>query len=179
MALIVEDGTGKSDAESYASVADAAAQLIYHQDESKWAVLTADQKEDALRAASEYLDLRYRWYGQVVNDTQALQWPRTRVYNSHGVLLKAGVVPVEVKKAACYLAVTSNVEEGLYNIAYETGAVKQYFTDGLNLLFDPKTTEAAQIRGKRLVHLELLLKNLGTFVDVNWIEVDKTTVVKA
>lgn len=177
MSLVVEDGTGLSYSESYISVAEADTLLIANRGEAEWLALTQGAKEDALRAATEFLDIRYRWYGQTKFAEQALQWPRTKVYNSKGRIFE-GTVPKEVKKATADLAVAAVVESGLYNVVLETGALKQYFTDGLNVIFDPKTTGDAQLRGKRLVEIELLLKNMGTFIDVDWIEEDKTTVVR-
>jgi hypothetical protein len=75
MALIVEDGTGLANAESYISVADAD---TYHTDRSNaaWALLTTAAKESALRDATEYIDSYYQFGGYRKTDTQALDWPR-------------------------------------------------------------------------------------------------------
>lgn len=177
MPLRVEDGTGFANAESYVSVVEADALLSFHPSGSAWvAALTAD-KEEALKAATEFVDFRWRWYGQVKTDVQALQWPRTKVLNSKGRWMVPGEIPEELKKATAYLAVTAVVETSLSELVRETGAVKQYFTDGLNVLFDPKTTEAAAIMGKRLIELELLLKNMGVFSDVEWVNNNRMSVV--
>lgn len=177
MSLIVEDGTGYPNAEAYTSVSEADLLMAGLSKATLWSAQEDSVKEAAIRAATEFLDVRYRWYGQALSNEQKLQWPRTTVYNSKGSPVRA-VVPDEVKKATIYLAVCAIEEGDLTNLIHETGAVKQYFTDGLNLMFDPKTTEAAQLRGKRRVDLELLLRNLGTFVDQPWIEEDKTTVTR-
>ena len=64
MSLIVEDGTGKSNAESYISVADAD---TYHsnRDNTDWAALTTAEKERLLRIATDYMVAVYRlrWDG--------------------------------------------------------------------------------------------------------------------
>lgn len=177
MALRVEDGTGFVDAEAYVSVAEVSTLLSFHPDESTWTPLTVEQKEDAIKAATEFLDMRWRWYGQVKTDVQALQWPRTKVLNSKGRWMVPGEIPEELRKAVAYLAVTAVKEVRLNEVVRETGAIKQYFTDGLNVLFDPKTTEAASIVGKRLVELELLLKNMGVFTTVDWVATDRRSVV--
>lgn len=76
MALIVEDGTGMPDADSYLSVVAADA---YHAavGNAVWQPLPAADKEAALRRATQYLDTRYRWRGEPLTTTQALAWPRT------------------------------------------------------------------------------------------------------
>lgn len=77
MSLIVEDGTGLSNAESYASVADADA---YHLSMGNTAWTGAEQlKEKALRRATQYLDAWYRFRGERLLLTQSLEFPRVGV----------------------------------------------------------------------------------------------------
>jgi hypothetical protein len=75
MALIVEDGSGRVDAESYLSVAAAD---TYHAafGNSAWTGAEVAVKEAALRRATQYLDARYAWAGEPLTQTQALAWPR-------------------------------------------------------------------------------------------------------
>lgn len=115
MTLIVEDGTGKADAESYISVADASA---YHtaRGNAAWAALASDTlREQALRRATDYMLQRYRkrWGGYRYGATQALDWPRSFVYLEpfvHGAvgtypyLVADNIVPTEVKNACAELA---------------------------------------------------------------------------
>ena len=81
--MIVEDGTGKADAESYLSVADADS---YHtaRANSAWADVAEPTKEAALRYATDYLDGTYRWRGEIKEETQALGWPRDGAYDDEG-----------------------------------------------------------------------------------------------
>lgn len=78
MALVVEDGTARADAEAYISVADADAYFAARGN-TAWAALTEDAKEQALRRATDYMQAVYgpRWRGEPVTATQALDWPRT------------------------------------------------------------------------------------------------------
>lgn len=103
MALIVEDGAGRADAESYVSVEDADA---YHQKRGNagWADEEA-AKEAALRRATEYLDGAYRtrWLGQAATPTQALAWPRAFARVGQGYL-HSDAVPVAVVRACCEAA---------------------------------------------------------------------------
>lgn len=80
MALIVEDGTGKTDSESYASVAQAD---DYHAKRNNvlWADLSLPEKEAALRKATDYIEQTYygRFAGYRNREFQALDWPRAYV----------------------------------------------------------------------------------------------------
>jgi hypothetical protein len=78
MPLVVEDGTGLANSESYISVADA---TTYHANRGNaaWAALASDTvREQKLRLATEYLSDKYRlrWKGTRVTATQALDFPR-------------------------------------------------------------------------------------------------------
>lgn len=80
MALIVEDGTGLAAADSYVSVADADA---YHtaMGNAAWASATSDEKEVALRRATQYMDTIFQYRGERLFPTvQALEWPRDSHY---------------------------------------------------------------------------------------------------
>lgn len=100
MALIVEDGTGLTTAESYASVADA---TTYHASfgNTDWAASTTGEQEIALRKATAYLDQVYSdsWIGNRKTAEQALDWPRVYAYDTDGYLIDDDVVPIQVKKA--------------------------------------------------------------------------------
>ncbi|WP_321991525.1 DnaT-like ssDNA-binding protein [Marispirochaeta aestuarii] len=82
MALIVEDGTGLPDAQSYISVTDAD---VYHaaRGNSVWVDADQDSKEASLILATEYLDGKYgkRWLGTRLTSSQALDWPRTNIFD--------------------------------------------------------------------------------------------------
>ena len=76
MALSVEDGTGRADAESYCSVAEATS---YHNKRAKGDAWDAvEDKEAALRNATDYMLAVYRplWIGSRLKYQQSLDWPR-------------------------------------------------------------------------------------------------------
>ena len=112
MTLIVEDGSGKSDSESYISVADAS---NYHtvRGNTAWAALTTDAlREAALRRATDYMRQAYRsrWQGYKVNEDQALDWPRYDV-EVEGYAIDSDIVPTEVKNACAELALKASAAE--------------------------------------------------------------------
>lgn len=101
----VEDGTGKTDAESYASVADADAYLS-SRGMSNWSVLQDTDKEQALRRATDYMIAEYRpkWLGRRKSAVQALDWPRLGVILDDVGVIPSNFVPREVVKACIELA---------------------------------------------------------------------------
>ena len=123
MAIVVEDGTAKADAETYISVADAD---TYHSNRANtaWAALSTPNKEAALRKAADYMlqVYRLRWKGSRVTGTQALDWPRNFVVRDdfesstlNGAQIIGGrqyypsdEVPVEIQRATAELALKSS-----------------------------------------------------------------------
>lgn len=78
MALIVEDGTGLVDANTFAPLAEADAFLALR-GVTAWAVATVAAREVALINASEYVSDAYQWIGARSVEAQALAWPRTAI----------------------------------------------------------------------------------------------------
>jgi len=75
MTLIIEDGTGKSDAESYASAAD----LVMYAGKFGVTIPTEVPAQEALlRRAALAMD-GLKWKGRKTNSEQALSWPRREV----------------------------------------------------------------------------------------------------
>lgn len=108
MSIIVEDGTGRSDAECYISEADAD---TYHtaRGNTDWTNATTPQKEQALRKGADFMIQRYRlqWSGYQLNSTQALDWPRSYVKRPGRwpqYYERSDQVPVEVARANAELA---------------------------------------------------------------------------
>lgn len=113
MSLIVEDGTGKSTAESYISVADASTYFTARA-VTAWAALATDAlREAALRKATEYMTAAYRnrWQGQrTIPTVQALCWPRVGV-TVENVYVDSTSVPEEIKRACAELALKAATAE--------------------------------------------------------------------
>jgi hypothetical protein len=113
MSLVVEDGTARSDSESYISVSDAD---DYHakRGNTAWAgVAQVSDKEALLRKATEFMigAYRQRWMGYRAKSTQALDWPRYEVpmpdavmNNQYMAFYPYNEVPVVVQRACAELA---------------------------------------------------------------------------
>lgn len=107
MTLIVEDGTGVSGAESYASVAVADAYFAARTHlaaYTTWDAASTAFKEGSLREASSFLDATYSAYYRGIRQgrVQGLLWPRTEAKDDAGYDLP--VLPSELVSAACELA---------------------------------------------------------------------------
>jgi hypothetical protein len=109
MALIVEDGTGKADAESYLTVADFKAYC-----DARGIPYTGKgdpEIEQKLRIATGYIDTVERYKGSRVKDTQSLEFPRDGLTDWGGLVVTG--VPGRVKQACAELAFKA-FSENLY-----------------------------------------------------------------
>lgn len=122
MALVVEDGTGKADAESYISVADANARATAF-GTTAWTGTDA-AKEAALRRATAHMEQSYRerWKGTRLLRAQALSWPRYGV-EVDGYTVDSNIVPADVANACADLAVRALTET--LNADLERGVVRE------------------------------------------------------
>ena len=148
MALIVEDGTGLSTAESYVSVTEA---TTFHAArgvaDALWADLDTDVKEAALRKACDYMVQTYRgrWKGFMKSQTQALDWPRYYVFPDPAFVyaLASDSVPVLVKNACCALALKATTTVLLDDIT-ATGAVIHEQVGPLSVNYEPNGQRTAR-----------------------------------
>lgn len=96
MALTVEE-------DAYIDIAYANAYWDNRDDNVGWVANATDsEKEAAIRWATEELDTRYRWVGEVESFSQSLNWPRVNAYDRQGRYLQG--IPSAVEKATAYLA---------------------------------------------------------------------------
>lgn len=105
--FIVEDGTGKSDANALITTAEADGIMANYGDSADWkAASDGDdgEKAHAIREATRYLNFHYTWLSYKTLGTQACQWPRFEVYDEDGYSVDSDVIPERVKEACAYLA---------------------------------------------------------------------------
>ena len=152
MTIIVENGTGLSNAESYASVAFAdayfAARMTGSWDSSD------SHKEMLLRVATEHIDAFYgqRFKGTRGSITQALQWPRVGVFVD-GYELESDVIPIDIQRACCEFAYQANTTSLAPNLTQ--GIVREKI-DVIEVEYDtnsrrlPQFTKAASLLAKYL-----------------------------
>jgi len=118
--IIVEDGTGKADANSYVTLAEANSFFDTVPLTNTWASKTDDQKTRLCIAATRMLDACFSWTGFKINATMALQWPRNlsrdpNVYagvfyrnpNTFlGQYYDPSKIPAQIKNATCQLIIS-------------------------------------------------------------------------
>ena len=129
--LVVEDGTGKWDAEAFCTVTYADDYHLRRGGPTIWSGLSTAKKEAALRRATDYMEeeFRARWLGSRAKIDQALSWPRWDVehvdYRLFGSQWTAHVgwdrVPDIVKKANAQLA----LKAASGPLSNDTGRLKQ------------------------------------------------------
>ena len=102
--MIVEDGTGKPDANSYASVAFADAYFAARNG-AAWALLGTPEKEANLIQATDYIEATYgqSWKGNKATAEQSLTWPRKYVVID-GFDVASNHIPPVLMNAVCELA---------------------------------------------------------------------------
>lgn len=117
--LIVEDGTGKEDANTFINLYDANAYFDARINNDAWLLADEDKRSRSLAQASRILSQYVKWLGWKTNENQALAFPRygicydgDRYYNcvdwwltTEGVYsLPSDKIPKEIKEAQCELA---------------------------------------------------------------------------
>ena len=172
MALIVEDGTGKPDAESYISVAEA---TTYHSDRGNaaWALLASDTaREQLLRKSTEYMVQAYRlrWLGSRTTDAQRLDWPRAWValrdspspYAASPGYVANNVVPSEVKAACAELALSASTGALAPNIGRTKSEVQ---VGEIAVKYDETSSEYTRYRAVDMM-LGIYLNGSGAMVNL-------------
>ena len=136
--IIVEDGTAKTDSNSYVSEAEA---LLYHSNmgNSEWASATDEQRQVALIRGTKALDGNYRarWKGvQYDYPNQALEFPRSGIVVK-GVSLGVNVIPENLKEACCECALRELASKGSMTPDLQRGGeVKKVKADTVSIEFE-------------------------------------------
>lgn len=98
--IIVEDGTGKVDANSYVSVAEADTYFT-DRGETGWTGETTTNKEIALILATDYIEVvfgtQFKGNIEFPDTPQALSFPRLNLYDADGLIVEG--VPENLKRA--------------------------------------------------------------------------------
>lgn len=107
MALIIEDGTGVSGANSYVTDAEYIAYVL------EVYGVTVTSNEPALLRAMAYMN-SLKWYGvKTYGRAQSTAWPRKGVSDCDGFSILSNEIPAEVVKAQCELAYAEATATGV------------------------------------------------------------------
>ena len=105
MALIVEDGTGLANAQSYVSVADADAYFAA-KNELGWAGDVAFKEFNLINATTALDALYGPRYISILRDevTQSLLWPREQIWDRHSRRINGDQIPTVLKNPQMEMA---------------------------------------------------------------------------
>jgi hypothetical protein len=160
--FVVEDGTGKSDATSYVSVAEM--KQYWDNMGYDYSALSDDEIEQLLNKSTQVLDGMYRHLLPGIRSigTQALQWPRDWATTYDRYDIGSGSIPDAIEDALCEMAYLKNSGETLQP-AHEGGALtsKSVSVDGAVSKSESYSPGTAPLNGrKRFVAVEDCLRKI-------------------
>lgn len=166
--LVIEDGTGLSNAESYWAITDVD-DYFTSINNPNWSPLSDEIKEPLLRLGSRNLDLLYgyQFNGKILNQTQALLFPRTSFTDANG--FKITGIPLRLKQATAELSLlqftfdVAGPSDGSGNIMEEWTRIGTL--QDRTFYFSPSSPIAQQLRKITLL-LNPLLVGSGYTVQV-------------
>lgn len=133
MALIVETGSIVAGANTYVSEAYADS-YFESRNNSEWAALSTEAKEAALLYATSWVDSRYSWPGIIVDDSQALSWPRLGAYDVDLRSIPSTSIPSALLQAVCEAAL-AHVTEVLNTVRERGGGLAYAKVDVLEVSY--------------------------------------------
>ena len=118
--MIVEDGTGLPNADSYVSV-EFADSYFSARGVSGWESLSTEQKEQSLICATDFIESIYQWYGKKATSEQALRFPRVNLVDYEGQSIEG--IPTCLKQAVCDASMLKANGTELFQTKNENGDV--------------------------------------------------------
>lgn len=124
--LIVEDGTGKVNANTYAALEYADA---YHRSlgRTSWEELDEDTRRSRLVIATRYIDGSYPWKGTRRYRDQRLAFPRVDIMDADKFPVEG--IPENLIMAVCEAAFLAVTDESLFLVKDANGQVKREAVD--------------------------------------------------
>lgn len=155
MTLVIEDATGKPDAESYASVAEADTHVTKWRQSAAWSTASEPEKERALRRGTRFVD-SHRFIGARGFSAQALDWPRVNVGYVDGQEIFRDQLPRRIKEATIEAAIR-DIEGDTLLTDHDGGTVKRE-SRSVGPIQTQTDYAAPKTAGKRFEAIEALLK---------------------
>lgn len=143
--LIVEDGSGISDSNSYCDL-DFALEYCVNHGYTSWVDMTEDEQKVYLIKGTSFVDNFYEWKGYKRTSVQSLEFPRNGLIDNNRTEILG--IPNNLKKAvieAAFINLSSEVDN-LFVSRDENGAIKRQKVDELEVEYfgesDVTETEA-------------------------------------
>jgi len=161
MALVVEDGTGLTNANAFVSVVDFKA---YCDERGHvYSTYTDAVIEQAAVRSTDYLSNSWPWDGFKLKErgnaagAQALAFPRTNLTDSKGYSVASDSVPIEVVSATCEVMLIEVANPGITTPTYTPHErVKSEGVGPLKVEYDLSRTDADGARPIMLVVKDLI-----------------------
>ena len=141
VSVVVEDGTGLPDANSYVSVQEIKDYFAVVPDAAAFVAQDDAVLGQYVIYATRVLDQKTLWKGYRATSTQALEWPRQYVYDKYGNPVAADAVPTQVKAVTCELArwLKENDPAGGQDVQH----LKQITVDVIDIVFQDQTSQSS------------------------------------
>ena len=130
--MVVEDGTGLNNSNSYVSVGFA--DDYFSARNAEWLEKQAVEKERALVLATDFVDNVFVWRGRKRTNEQALAFPRTDVYDIDGYVVTG--VPTKLKQAVCDAAIETFAGGALFEVSETAGAITSERIGDISFSYD-------------------------------------------
>lgn len=101
--LVVEDGTGKADANAFALRATVTARLALTPFADAWTTVDGDRQDQCIVEATAWIS-GLAWHGVPTTETQALAWPRALMQRPDGYAIASNSIPAWLVDATARLA---------------------------------------------------------------------------
>lgn len=137
MSLVVEDGTGIANANTYISLADVSSYCLDFDFEDFFSKLEAEQ--NALILKSMRFIESFDFVGTKNQTENNLQWPRDDAYERNGLLIDSSTIPANIKNAVCEGVILEATSSGILQPSLSRQGLKsekygdvkfEYFSSG-------------------------------------------------
>lgn len=131
--MIVEDGTGLNNANSYVESGYADDYFSVRSNDF-WSNLEEEKKESCLIRATDYIDSAFKWLGTKKTQEQALKFPRKDLIDTDGYSVDD--IPNVLKMAVCECALLISKGTEMFKKQSDKGAVTSETIGALSFSYD-------------------------------------------
>ena len=148
--FIQEDGTGLENSTSYV---DEAYYIQYLENYGYTTSKGGDSILQLLNRSQLLIEERYWFKGEIVKNTQALDWPRNRCYTKNNVSIASNEIPKALKDAQCSIAYQIDLaDEESGEITNPNGEKESYQSQSLGMMsITYNNNSSSNDRGMRLL----------------------------
>lgn len=145
--LIIEDGSGVSNANSYVDL-DYAIEYCTMKGYTDWLSLSENEQKINLIRGTEFVDNYYTWKGYAKTPTQSMAFPRVDIYDINRFRVEG--IPEKLKKACIEAAWlnTSSSSETLFSTKDENGQVKRQKVDSLEVEYFSTSNNVSSVNSQ-------------------------------